>query len=181
MTRIIAISGSLREGSFNTALVSAAAELFPDNIEKCSIREIPLFNEDVEKANGIPAAVTLLKDKIAAADGLLIFSPEYNNSIPGVLKNAIDWLSRPPADIPKVFHGKPVALAGATPGGWGTVLAQDAWLGVLRTLRTQPWNLGRLAVSKAYSLFDENGVLTDEETEKRLREFVGGFIEFCEN
>lgn len=178
MTRIIAISGSLREGSFNTALVNAAVEALPKNVEKGSIRDIPLYNEDLEKAAGIPAAVTLLKNQIAEADGLLIFTPEYNNSMPGVLKNAVDWLSRPPADIAMVFHAKPVALAGATPGGWGTVLAQDAWLSVLRTLKTRPWNQERLAVSRVNTLVDD-GVLTDEESKERLKKFLGGFIDFC--
>jgi len=80
---------------------------------------------------------------IAAADGLLLVTPEYNNSIPGVFKNAIDWLSRPPADISRVFGGKPVAIIGASPGGFGTILSQEAWLPVLRTLGTKPWFGGR--------------------------------------
>lgn len=181
MTKIIAVSGSLRSGSFNTALVNAAVDLFPGNIERGSIEGIPLYNEDDEKSDGIPAAVTRLKDQIAQSDGLLIFTPEYNNSFPGVLKNAMDWLSRPPGDIPEVFHGKPVALAGATPGGWGTVLAQDAWLGVLRTLKTQPWNQGRLAVSKAHTLFDDHGDISDPESADRLKNFLAGFIEFCDS
>jgi len=181
MTKIVAISGSLRSGSFNTALVNAAVSLFPDNIDKGSIEGIPLYNADDEKSDGIPAGVTRLKDQIAAADGLLIFTPEYNNSIPGVLKNAMDWLSRPPGDIPKVFHGRPVALAGATPGGWGTVLAQDAWLGVLRALKTRPWNQGRLTVSKAHTLFDDDGKISDPDTEDRLKQYLAGFIEFCES
>lgn len=179
MTSIIAISGSLREASFNSALVRASAELFPDVIQAGSIREIPLYNEDDEKAHGIPDAVTQLKEQIAAADGLLVYTPEYNNSIPGVLKNAMDWLSRPPADIGRVFHGKPLALAGATPGGWGTVLAQDAWLGVLRTLKTRPYNEGRLTVSGAYKLFDDSGKLTDSDTRERLQQYLEGFIAFC--
>ena len=179
MTKIVAISGSLRTGSFNTAMVNAALELYPDTIEKGSIRDIPLYNEDLETAEGIPAAVETLKDQIAAANGVLIFTPEYNNSMPGVLKNAMDWLSRPPGDIGRVFHNKPFALAGATPGGWGTVLAQDAWLSVLRTLRTRPWTQGRLNVSRAHTLIDESGKLADAETEERLRKFLGGFIEFC--
>ena len=181
MTKIVAISGSLRAASFNSALVDAAVELFPQNIQKGSIEGIPLYNEDDEKADGIPTAVTKLKNQIAEASGLLIFTPEYNNSFPGVLKNAMDWLSRPPADIPKVFHGKPVALAGATPGGWGTVLAQDAWLGVFRTLKTQPWNEGRLAISRAHTLLGENGKLTDEDFKSRFTAYLEGFLGFIEN
>lgn len=179
MTQIVALSGSLRRGSFNSALVDAAVALFPDHIMKGTIEGIPLYNADVESAEGIPAAVSRLKDQVASANGLLIFTPEYNNSIPGVIKNAVDWLSRPPADIARVFQGKPVALAGATPGGWGTQLAQDAWLSVLRTLKTRPWNGGRLMVSRAHTIVDENGQISDEDFANRLKTFVSGFIEFC--
>ena len=91
-----------------------------------SIRNIPLYDGDLEDAQGIPAPAQVLKDAIAAADGLLLVTPEYNNSIPGVFKNAIDWLSRPPADISRVFGGKPVAIIGASPGGFGTILSQEA-------------------------------------------------------
>ena len=137
---IVGISGSLRRGSFNSMLLRAAVELAPADakIEVGSIREIPLYDGDVEAEQGIPKPVQALKDQIIAADGLLLVTPEYNNSIPGVFKNAIDWLSRPPADIARVFANRPVALMGATPGGGGTMLAQTAWLQVLRTLGTRP-------------------------------------------
>ena len=140
MTTIVGISGSLRRDSFNTALLRAATAMMPDGAQLTigSIRGIPLYDADVE-AEGIPQPVTELKDAIAAADGLLLATPEYNNSMAGVLKNAIDWLSRPPADIKRVFGGKPVAILGATPGNFGTALAQIAWLPVLRTLGTRPW------------------------------------------
>src|SRR5437868_5870404 len=121
--KILGISGSLRKGSFNTMLLNAAVKLAPagTTIEVASIRDIPLYDGDVESA-GFPPAVQTLKDKVIAADALLIVTPEYNNSIPGVAKNAIDWLSRPPADVPRVFSGKPVGLIGATPGQGGTML-----------------------------------------------------------
>lgn len=179
MTKIIAISGSLRRGSFNTALVNAAQGMFPDVIHPASIAEFPLYNADLESEQGVPAPVEALKDKIAAADGLLIATPEYNNAMPGVLKNAIDWLSRPASDIARVFHGKPVALTGASPGGFGTILAQNAWLPVFRTLKVMPWFEGRMMVSRASGLVDEHGTLTDEETLQRLKTFVAGFIDFC--
>jgi NAD(P)H-dependent FMN reductase len=179
MTQIIALSGSLREASFNTALIRAAAEMFPNEVAVASIEGIPLYNEDDEKSDGIPANVTELKDRIANADGLLIATPEYNNSIPGVVKNAIDWLSRPADDIPRVFHGRPVAIMGASPGGFGTNLAQNAWLPVLRTLKTRPWFEGRLMVSRASTLVDDKGALTDEATREKLEKFVSGFIDFC--
>ena len=123
--------------------------------------------------------MTVLKDAIAAADGLLLVTPEYNNSIPGVFKNAIDWLSRPPADIPRVFGGRPVALMGASAGGFGTVLSQDAWLSVLRTLVTKPWFGGRLLVSRAQGVFDAGGTIADEKVREQLRTFVHGFAAFA--
>jgi NAD(P)H-dependent FMN reductase len=118
-TTLVGLSGSLRRESFNTLLLRAAQRLCPDGttLDVQSIESVPLYNFDVEQADGIPAAVTELKDAIAAADGLLIATPEYNNSIPGVLKNAIDWLSRPADDIPRVFGQRPVAIIGASPGG----------------------------------------------------------------
>ncbi len=181
MTTLIGLSGSLRTGSFNTALLRAAAALAPDGVELRveTIAGIPLYDEDEEERAGLPAAVTRLKDAIAAADGLLLATPEYNNGIPGVFKNAIDWLSRPPADIKRVFGGKPVAVVGASPGPYGTILAQDAWLPVLRTLGTRPWFGGRLQVARAHTLFDDAGALTDDATRERLRRFVHGFAAFA--
>lgn len=178
MKPVIGISGSLRHGSYNAALLRAAIELFPGRIESGSIRGIPLYDGDQEAEHGIPEAVTRLKDRIAEAPGLLLVTPEYNNSLPGVFKNAVDWLTRPPADIARVFHGKPVAVIGATPGGFGTNLAQNAWLPVLRTLRTQPWFEGRMMVSRAANVFDEDGGLADDEVREQLRAFVAGFLEF---
>jgi NAD(P)H-dependent FMN reductase len=108
-------------------------------------------------------------------------TPEYNNGIPGVFKNAIDWLSRPPADIPRVFGSRPVAVTGASPGGLGTVLAQNAWLPVLRTLGTQPWFGGRLLVSRAGSVFNEAGELVDDKTKAQLQQFMHGFVKFAQS
>ena len=178
---IVGISGSLRTGSYNAALLRAARDLAPGDarVEIASIREIPLYDADVE-AKGIPEGVRVLKDRIAASDGLLLVSPEYNNSFSGVMKNAIDWLTRPSTDIPRVFRDRPVAVIGATPGRGGTALAQTAWLPVLRTLGTRPWFGQRLQVSGAKSLFDDGGRLVDEETRTRLQAFMAGFVEFIE-
>ncbi len=183
MTIIIGISGSLRRGSFNTALLDAAATMVPDGTELRirSIADIPLYNFDIEATDGVPDSVAQLKNDIAASDGLFICTPEYNNSIPGVVKNAIDWLSRPPADIPRVFGGLPVAIAGASPGRFGTILAQNAWLGVLRTLRAQHWSGGRLMIPAAGKVFDEDGALIDDGIRERLKEFMHGFSAFAAN
>jgi chromate reductase, NAD(P)H dehydrogenase (quinone) len=180
MPTIVGLSGSLRRASFNAMLLRAASQVAPTGatVEIGSIRGIPLYDGDVEAAEGIPDTVQELKGKIVAADGLLIVTPEYNNSIPGVLKNAIDWLSRPDEDIPKVFGGRPVALIGTTPGQGGTSLAQVAWLPVLRTLGTAPWFGGRMNVSKANETFDGEGKMIDEKTRRRLAAFMEGFAAF---
>jgi len=181
MANILGISGSLRKKSFNTAILAAAAELAPGTARVTihSIRDIPLYDGDVE-ASGLPAPVVELKEAIVAADALLIATPEYNNSIPGVAKNAIDWLSRPAADIPRVFGNKPAVVMGATPGPNNTLLAQAAWLPVLRTLGTAYWSGGRMIVGGAGKLFDADGRLTDEPTRDRLKKFVEGFAAFVE-
>lgn len=120
MVKLIGLSGSLRRGSFNSAVLRAAAAVMPAGSELRieAIAGIPLYNGDDEAASGVPASVTRIRDAIADADGFLLVKPEYNNSVPGVTKNAIDWLARPPADIRRVFGGKAVALAGASPGGF---------------------------------------------------------------
>jgi chromate reductase, NAD(P)H dehydrogenase (quinone) len=181
MTNIVGISGSLRAGSYNTALLRAAESLMPADCTLTigTIRGIPLYDGDEEAANGVPQAARVLKDQIAESDGLLIVTPEYNNSLPGVLKNAIDWLSRPPADAPRIFRNRPVAVIGASPGGFGTILAQEAWLPVLRTLGTRPWFGGRLMVSRAGTVFGASGELEDEKILSQLREFMAGFAEFA--
>ena len=185
MLRILGLSGSLRQGSYNSALLRAAADVIAGGVigseatlEIGSIRGIPLYDGDVEAAEGIPAVVQALKARVRACDGLLLVTPEYNNGIPGVFKNAIDWLSRPAAEIPMVFGGRPVALVGASPGGFGTILSQNAWLPVLRTLGTQPWFGAKLMVSRANKAFDAQGVLVDDAVRTQLRDYLAGFVRF---
>lgn len=177
MTYLIGLSGSLRRRSLNSGLLRAAVAEMPEGsvLEIGSIADVPLYNGDVE-AEGIPASVAALKDRIVAADGLLLVTPEYNNGIPGVFKNVIDWLSRPSSDIARIFGGKPVAVIGASPGGFGTILSQAAWLPVLRTLGPDHWSGGRLMVSHAGQAFDSEGNLTDQMVRERLGAFLAGFV-----
>ena len=181
MTRILGISGSLRAGSYNTALMRAAQAVAGDCVQfdTATLHGIPLYDGDVEQRDGLPGAVGALKDRVVASDGVLLCTPEYNNGIPGVFKNAIDWLSRPAEDIPRVFGGRAFAVIGASPGGFGTILSQAAWLPVLRTLGARQWAGGRLMVSRAQGVFDAQGAMTDEATRNRLAEFVAGFAEFA--
>lgn len=180
MITIIGIAGSLRENSINRGLLMAALEEAPDgvSIQVESIRGIPLFNQDLEDSEGIPPKVAELKDKIIEADGLLLVTPEYNNSIPGVFKNAIDWLSRPPTDLNRVFGDKPTALMGASPGRFGTAFAQTAWLPVLRFLGVNFWPGSQFYISSAGDYFDTSGRLVDEKMRNRVRKFVSGFAGF---
>jgi len=179
MLTIVGISGSTRRGSFNSALLRALAAAAPQGAQVRieSIAAIPLYNGDEEAEHGVPEPVGRLKDAIAAADALLLVTPEYNNSIPGVAKNAIDWCTRPPKDVPRVFGGRPVAIAGASPGGFGTVLSQNAWLPVFRTIGANLYP-GKLLVSRAGSVFDANGDITDAAVKESVGKFMAGFVAY---
>jgi chromate reductase, NAD(P)H dehydrogenase (quinone) len=181
--RILALGGSLREASRNRALLDEAAALAPagtvvDLSQLAIIGSLPLFNQDILEREGFPAGVLELKDALRDADGLLIATPEYNWGIPGFLKNAIDWASRPSSDIASVFGDLPVALIGAG-GGAGTRFAQQAWLSVLRFLKMRPWFGQSLYVDRAHERFDEHNRLIDEATRAQLRAVVGGFAAHC--
>ena len=180
--RILAFGGSLREASFNRALLDEAAALAPAAVEVDLsllpvINSLPLFNQDVA-GRGFPPEAEQLKDALRAADGLLIATPEYNWGIPGFLKNALDWASRPASDIPGVFGDLPVALIGA--GGLsGTRYAQTAWVSVFRFLKMRPWFGEPLFIDRSWERFDQNGRLTDEPTRERLQAVISGFADYC--
>jgi NAD(P)H-dependent FMN reductase len=179
MIKLLGISGSLRKKSFNSGLLRAAKDLLPPDasLDVADLSNIPVYNADIETGPGIPEPVTVLKEAISACDGLLLATPEYNNSIPGVLKNAIDWASRPSADIPRIFRGRNVALIGASPGGFGTILAQTAWLPVFRTLGMHLWTGARLMVPGAGKAFDQDGNLIDEDVREKLRKLLSSYVD----
>ena len=165
---ILGISGSLRKGSFNRMAMHAAMARAPVGmtIAEGAIGDIPLYNEDVREA-GEPAAVSLLKQQVRDADALLFVTPEYNYSVPGVLKNAIDWVSRPPSQSP--FDGKPVAIMGASAGLMGTVRSQQHLRQTLMALNMLPVNKPEVLIGQAAGKFAPDGSLTDEATGK----FIG--------
>lgn len=166
--RVLGISGSLRKGSFNTALLCAAIDLAPTGmtIETADIGDIPIYNEDLRTA-GVPESVQKFRDAIAKADAILIVTPEYNYSIPGPLKNAIDWASRPPN---QPFSGKPLAIMGASGGQSGTMRAQYHLRQVAVFLDMHPLNRPEVFVRTAQDKVDANGRLIDEATRKLIGE-----------
>ena len=175
--KLIAISGSLRRASFNTRLISALADRAPDGVtvETATLHGIPLYDGDLEDAEGIPAAVEALRERIQAADGLVLSTPEYNGAMPGVFKNALDWLTRPGDQMAPTFSGRPTALCGATPGGLGTTLAQAGSLVNLRQLKVALYP-DHLRVSNAGDSLSEDG--PSERTAKQIDRWLGGFAEF---
>jgi chromate reductase len=179
MIKILGIAGSLRKGSYNKALLKAAVELQPDSmeIEIFDIAGIPLYNGDVE-AEGTPTAVIEFKNKIAEADTLLIATPEYNYSIPGVLKNAIDWASRPPKSSP--LNGKPAGIMGATGGLMGTVRAQMHLRQTAVLTNMLIMNRPEVLVTKAHEKFDKDGKLIDENTAQHIKKFLSALAEWTE-
>lgn len=174
--QLVGMSGSLRKGSYNTMLLNAAAQLLPADVsmEIISIADLPLYNADLDlpAAKQRPAEVEHFRKTIADADGILISSPEYNYSIPGGLKNAIDWASRG-EDSPLLR--KPVTVIGATPGLWGTVRMQLAFHAVFLFLDMKPVYKPEVLVAQADKKFDKDGNLTDETTKKLLRQKLEAF------
>jgi len=175
---VIGISGSLRKGSFNTAALRAAQGLAPEGmtIERAEIGDLPLYNNDV-RAAGFPPPAERLRAQIAAADAVLLVTPEYNYSISGVLKNAIDWASRPPS---QPFEAKPVAIMGASPGLFGSARAQYHLRQMLIFLNAMPVNRPEVMIGQAQNKFDADGNLTDEPTREFIRKLLVALRDWTE-
>jgi len=171
---ILGFAGSLRKDSYNKALLRTAAELLPKEVELeiFDIEGIPLYNQDLEYE--MPAKVKEFKAKIRAVDAILVATPEYNYSVPGVLKNAIDWASRPPGD--NSFDGKPVAVMSASTGMLGGARAQYHLRQVFVTLNMHPINKPEVIVPFAKDKFNENGQLKDDTTRTRIRELLENLV-----
>jgi chromate reductase len=176
--KILGFAGSLRKGSYNKALLRAAVELAPKNVEidVFDLEGIPPFNQDLE--NNPPKRVKDFKAKIKAADAVLIASPEYNYSISGVLKNAIDWASRPYGD--NAFEEKPVAVMSASIGMLGGARAQYHLRQAFVTLGMYPLNYPEVMVAHADEKIDENGKVHDKETRKRIKQLVEALVDWAE-
>jgi chromate reductase len=172
--QVVGVAGSLRQGSYNLALLRAAQQLAPAAVEIQihDLSDIPLFSEDVERA-GLPLAVARLRAAVAEADGFLVATPEYNHGVPGVLKNAFDWLSRPPGR--SVLNGKPSAIIGASPGITGTARAQSQLRQSFVFTNTPVLPQPEVLVGRAHEKFDPEGRLTDETTRKFLVRFLETF------
>jgi chromate reductase len=173
--KLLGIAGSLRKSSFNRGLLRAARELLPADVElaEFDIRGVPFYDGDVEAA-GDPEPVVALKDAIREADALLIATPEYNRGIPGGLKNAIDWASRPPLGSP--LAGKPVALLGASTGRGGTALAQQQLRQALEFPRAFVLDEPQVLVPEAYLRFDQHGELVDDTTRAEVAELLDTLV-----
>jgi chromate reductase len=173
---VLGFAGSLRQGSYNKAALRAAVELAPAGmrLETFDLASIQPYNEDV-KQRGFPPPEQELREKIRAADALLIVTPEYNRGIPGVLKNAIDWVSRPP-DQP--FNGKPVAILGASPGMIGTAVAQYDLRRCLGVLNALVMNTPSVMIGQASEKFDEQGRLTDQPTRDIIGKLLGSLVDW---
>ncbi len=174
---VLGIAGSLRRASYNRGLVRAAAAVAPPGtlVEPFDLAPIPLYDEDLRQ-RGEPEPVRRLKERIAAADAVLFATPEYNYSIAGVLKNAIDWASRPPATTPLL--GKPVAVMGASSGGFGTTRAQLALRQVFVYVGSLCLPKPELMVSKAAEKFDADGNLTDPSTREGVRALLTALVDW---
>ncbi len=172
--QILGLAGSLRKGSFNRAILKIAQKTISDNaiLEIFELDKIPPFNQDLEK--NLPESVAELKEKIRSADAILFVTPEYNKSIPGVLKNAIDWASRPHGD--NSWNSKPVAIIGASAGMLGTANAQYHLRQVCVNLNVYPLNRPEVMIANVADKFDSEGNLIDQKTRDKIKELLDALI-----
>lgn len=178
--RILAIVGSFRTNSFNKQLAICAEKMLSESVEFeiLDYQEVPLFDQD--KEHPTPEAVTLVREAIKKVDGIWIFTPEYNHFFPGVLKNLIDWLSRPEEGTKKrVLSGKPVAISGVTPGMSGTGIAQDHLVTLLSLLNMKVMNIPRLTIPNVEKQLDGQGNLKLDESEAYLKKQAEAFLKYC--
>jgi chromate reductase len=169
--RILGVAGSLRHGSLNRALLRSAQTMTPDGmaLDGFDLGEVPLYNGDVE-ARGDPTAVAAFKDAIRAADGVLFVTPEYNHGVPGVMKNAVDWASRPPQGSP--LNGKPVGIIGASPGMTGSARGQSQLRQAFEFTNSYCMPQPELLVFRATDKFGPDGLLSDEATKQHLARYL---------
>ena len=175
MTKVLAISGSLRNDSYNTKLLRNAAELFGSDVDVelwDGLKDVPPYDED-DDGDGAPAVVATMRAAFAGADAVLISTPEYNSSVPGQLKNALDWVSRPLATNP--LRNKPAAVVGTSSGAFGAVWAQAELRKVLATIGARIVD-GEVAVGHAPTRFDTGGTLIDEDLREQLGEVVDALV-----
>ena len=176
---VLAVAGSLRRGSHNRAVLEAAAQIAPAGVEVTifdRLEAVPVFNEDLENAPDDQSGVPELRHAMAAADGLLISTPEYNQSVPGVVKNMIDWLSRGESD--GGLGGKPVAVTGATTGPWGTRISQTVLRQMLQSTQALVLPAPTLYIAHVGSLLDDKGCLVDQGTLDRLGDLMSSFVDW---
>lgn len=175
-TKILGFAGSLRKGSYNKAVLRAAKELVPEGaeLEIFDLEGIPPFNQDLESS--MPEKVREFKSRIEAADALLIVTPEYNSSIPGVLKNAIDWASRPYPN--NSFNDKPAAIMSASPGMLGGVKAQYHLRQAFVFLNVHAMNRPEVVIANANNKIDANGRLTDEDAREHIKNLLGALVQW---
>jgi chromate reductase len=175
--KVLGFAGSLRQASYNRALLSAAQALAPDGmvIDIFDLAPVPLYSGDVE-AEGDPPGVAAFKAAIRAADAVLMVTPEYNHGVPGVMKNAVDWASRPAREAP--LGGKPVGIIGASPGMTGSARGQSQLRQAFEFTNSYCMPQPELLVFKAHEKFDDDGRLTDEATVRYLGRYLAAFLEW---
>jgi chromate reductase len=176
---ILAVAGSLRKDSYNRAVLRAAAELAPPTATITvydGLDTVPMFNQDLEYAPDDPPGVRRLRDALAGCDGMLIATPEYNQSTPGVVKNMIDWLTR--GEPHQSLAGRPVAITGATTGPWGTRISQTLLRQMLHSVQALVMPAPTLFIPRVESLFDDEGRLIDDATRSGLEELVVSFVDW---